>query len=697
MLCSGGIVRPPSKPLVPRHPSWRFAPTSKIQRQQPPAILRWTPRASGDADAAVPSSSSVDTAGPGDLAEKNPAGFCIIEGPETVQDFAKMELQEIQDNIKSRRNKIFLHMEEVRRLRIQQRIKNAELGIFNEKQENELPDFPSFIPFLPPLTPANLKVYYATCFTVIGGIIIFGGLLAPTLELKLGLGGTSYADFIRSMHLPMQLSQVDPIVASFSGGAVGVISALMIVEINNVQQQEQKRCRYCLGTGYLACARCSSTGALVLIQPVATVNDGDQPLSPPRTERSIDGWPCCLSLPMSQELMLGGLFAGYVSDVSLHRDGYGHIIGRKGELIKKLCEETKARVRILEGPIGVSDRIVLISGKEEPEAEISPAMDAVLRIFKRVNGISDSSSNSGSVPGTCSVRLLVASSQAVNLIGKKGEAIRSIQESSNATVRVLSGELPFYAAPDERIVEIQGESLKVLKALEAVTGHLRKFLVDHSVLPLFEKSYNTPVTQDRPVDTWGENTQSYSHGVQQSAIGNDYGLPLKRDSFFIDRESQLDSQIPRSGLALYGQDPAVSGLRSSALGRTGSALEVTQKMQIPLTYAEDIIGIGGGNIAYIRRTSGAVITVQETRGLPDEITVEMKGTTAQVHVARQLVQEFITGRREPVSSNYGGVDTGLRSSYSQLASTAYPSSSYASHSYGGYGSSGLGGYGGYRP
>ena len=41
--------------------------------------------------------------------------FCIIEGPETVQGFAKMELQEIQDNIRSRRNKIFLHMEEVRK------------------------------------------------------------------------------------------------------------------------------------------------------------------------------------------------------------------------------------------------------------------------------------------------------------------------------------------------------------------------------------------------------------------------------------------------------------------------------------------------------------------------------------------------------------------------------------------------------
>ncbi|RDX63494.1 Protein ORANGE, chloroplastic, partial [Mucuna pruriens] len=214
------------------------------------------------------------------------AGFCIIEGPETVQDFVKMELQEIQDNIRSRRNKIFLHMEEVRRLRIQQRIKSAELGIFKEERENELPNFPSFIPFLPPLTSANLKQYYATCFSLIAGIILFGGLLAPSLELKLGLGGTSYADFIESVHLPMQLSQVDPIVASFSGGAVGVISALMVVEINNVKQQEQKRCKYCLGTGYLACARCSSTGALVLIEPVSTtVKGGGKPLSPPKTER----------------------------------------------------------------------------------------------------------------------------------------------------------------------------------------------------------------------------------------------------------------------------------------------------------------------------------------------------------------------------------------------------------------------------
>ena len=36
----------------------------------------------------------------------------------------------------------------------------------------------------------------------------------------------------------------------------------------------------------------------------------------------------------------------------------GSIIGRKGELIKKTCEETRARIRVLDGAVGTPDRIV---------------------------------------------------------------------------------------------------------------------------------------------------------------------------------------------------------------------------------------------------------------------------------------------------------------------------------------------------
>ena len=162
--------------------------------------------------------------------------------------------------------------------------------------------------------------------------------------------------------------------------------------------------------------------------------------------------------------------------------------------------------------------------------------------------------------------------------------------------------MPFYAAADERIVELQGEGLKVLKALEAVVGHLRKFLVDHSVIPLFEKSvrlilldfialhlsalsftmysplhcpfqYNAPTTQERQVDTWTD--KSLLHPTTQSGPGTSYPLPTKREPLYLERETQLESQIPSSGISLYGQDPSLSGLRSSGLGRGGAPI-VTQ-------------------------------------------------------------------------------------------------------------------------
>lgn len=70
-------------------------------------------------------------------------------------------------------------------------------------------------------------------------------------------------------------------------------------------------------------------------------------------------------------------------------------------------------------------------------------MDAVIRIFKRISGLPEAEGDDGKALGVagvafCSIRLLVASTQAINLIGKQGSLIKSIQESSGASVRVLS-------------------------------------------------------------------------------------------------------------------------------------------------------------------------------------------------------------------------------------------------------------------
>jgi hypothetical protein len=66
--------------------------------------------------------------------------------------------------------------------------------------------------------------------------------------------------------------------------------------------------------------------------------------------------------------------------------------------------------------------------------------------------------------------------------------------------------------------------------------------------------------------------------------------------------------------------------------------QITQTMQIPLSYADAILGPKGSNIALIRRSSGATLSVQESRGLTDEITVEIKGTSSQVQTAQHMIQ-----------------------------------------------------------
>lgn len=68
-------------------------------------------------------------------------------------------------------------------------------------------------------------------------------------------------------------------------------------------------------------------------------------------------------------------------------------------------------------------------------------------------------------------------------------------------------------------------------------------------------------------------------------------------------------------------------------------------MQIPLSYADAVIGTSGSNISYIRRTSGATIAIQETRGVPGEMTIEINGTASQVQTAQQLIQVLLHNYR----------------------------------------------------
>jgi poly(rC)-binding protein 2/3/4 len=56
-----------------------------------------------------------------------------------------------------------------------------------------------------------------------------------------------------------------------------------------------------------------------------------------------------------------------------------------------------------------------------------------------------------------------------------------------AWFKFLDGDLPPVALEEDRVVEIWGLPSAVHKALELVASHLRKYLVDRSVIPLFDR------------------------------------------------------------------------------------------------------------------------------------------------------------------------------------------------------------------
>ena len=95
----------------------------------------------------------------------------------------------------------------------------------------------------------------------------------------------------------------------------------------------------------------------------------------------------------------------------------------------------------------------MVSAEEELNLPLSPAMDALLRVHKRIIDVDTNFAHAtSSSVGTIITRVLVADTQAWSLIGKQGSTIKSIQDASNCTIRVLSaGILEKYYFPYKNV------------------------------------------------------------------------------------------------------------------------------------------------------------------------------------------------------------------------------------------------------
>ncbi|XP_042486706.1 flowering locus K homology domain-like [Macadamia integrifolia] len=363
----------------------------------------------------------------------------------------------------------------------------------------------------------------------------------------------------------------------------------------------------------------------------------------------------------------------------------GGIIGRKGEFIKRMCEETRARIKILDGPPGTSERTVMISAKEEPDASVPPAMDGLLRVHKRiVDGLDgDVAHAPPSGGGTVSTRLLVPAAQAGNLIGRQGATIKSIQEASNCIVRVLGPEdLPVFILPDDRVVEIQGEPAGVHKAVELIASHLRKFLVDRSVIGLFEMNMQMPNSQMEhnmpPHQSWVPPPQGLPPNV---GGGPGYGAnpqymppPRQHDNYYPPADMPPMEKQPHQGLSAYGREAPMGSQQPPSI--------ITQVYYCYL----DILPLE--RITHTMQHS-VVLWLDVVFAVQGNMTVEINGSASQVQTAQQLIQNFMAEAAASTQNPVGGsTDQGYNSFPAHGSTYTSPPSNtgHAGNTAGGYGS-----------
>ena len=404
----------------------------------------------------------------------------------------------------------------------------------------------------------------------------------------------------------------------------------------------------------------------------------------------------------------------------------GSIIGRKGEFVKRMSEESRARIRIIEGIQGIDERVVLVCAREEPDNPRSPAIEGLLRVHRQlvegVEGDAKEPLSEETLKGTITARLLVPATQAGSLIGRQGATIKGFQESSGANIRVLPNEeLPLCALEDDRLVEVSGAVRSVYAAVEVIAQHLRKFLVDKSVLMLFETNRlitaqkRAPPPAAPPPSTtyaWPTEAPRYAHYptqpdpyappedyYSQAAPRSHYNAPPHSSQYAPPQQpvpgagrqgvyaapptstgyapqQYAPSEDRQAAVDMYGRDPSAGGARAPPppTAPVVSIKEVTANMAVPVAYTDAIIGVHGANIEYLRRTSGANVSIHESVSASSgqaELTVEIKGTTQQVQTAEQLLQSYMAAG--PTSAQPTGA-------YQAAAAAAQPAAaSYASY------------------
>uniref|UniRef100_A0A3Q3VKV2 K Homology domain-containing protein n=1 Tax=Mola mola TaxID=94237 RepID=A0A3Q3VKV2_MOLML len=273
----------------------------------------------------------------------------------------------------------------------------------------------------------------------------------------------------------------------------------------------------------------------------------------------------------------------------------------KGETVKKMREDSGARINISEG--NCPERIVTITG---PTDAIFKAFAMIAYKFEEdiINSMSNSPATS-KPPVT--LRLVVPASQCGSLIGKGGSKIKEMRESTGAQVQVAGDMLP---NSTERAVTISGAPEAIIQCVKQICVVMLESPPKGATIPYRPKPASTPVIFS---------------GGQAYTIQGQYAIPHPD----LSKLHQLAMQ--QTPFTPLGQTtPAFPGLDASNQAST-------HELTIPNDLIGCIIGRQGTKINEIRQMSGAQIKIANAMEGSSERQITITGTPANISLAQYLI------------------------------------------------------------
>ncbi|NXB29676.1 PCBP3 protein, partial [Eulacestoma nigropectus] len=340
---------------------------------------------------------------------------------------------------------------------------------------------------------------------------------------------------------------------------------------------------------------------------------------------------------MESKVSEGGLNVTLTIRLLMHGKEVGSIIGKKGETVKKMREESGARINISEG--NCPERIVTITG---PTDAIFKAFAMIAYKFEEDITNSMSNSTATSKPPV-TLRLVVPASQCGSLIGKGGSKIKEIRESTGAQVQVAGDMLP---NSTERAVTISGTPDAIIQCVKQICVVMLESPPKGATIPYRPKPASTPVIFAGGQAYTIQGQYAIPHPDQLTKL---HQLAMQQTPFtplgqttpaFPGRSLGSVAGEQRSSVAL--PVPALTLFPCICPGLDASPPASTHELTIPNDLIGCIIGRQGTKINEIRQMSGAQIKIANATEGSSERQITITGTPANISLAQYLINARLT-------------------------------------------------------